>query len=460
MVNNPKRRIAAALLASLLMVTLTVSAAVAADRKQELFDRIKMVYNVVEAWHKDGADLDKFISGAIRGGLEELGDPYTNYFSPQDYDGFLESLNGSFSGIGAYLEQVDNYVVISAPIRGTPAAKAGLMSGDRILEADGVSLVGSTTEHAVERIRGVAGTSVTLKIERPSEKRTFEVTITREKINIPEVESKMLDSEIGYIQISSFGDDAVRDFYKAVNSLKAQGAKGLVLDLRQNPGGYLNAAVDIASAFVPKDQPVVWETAKGDKSPMNSSGRLINLPTAVLVDKGSASASEVLAGAIQDYNAAPLVGVKTFGKGTVQQILSLKDGSGMKVTVAEYLTPKERHVHGVGLTPDYVVDNKPADDRKAPLALDRALMLKDIGLDVQQLQYRLQDLGYDPEVRGYFGIKTKDAVEKFQKANRLEADGRVTEAFVRVLNEKVAQGEPVDRQLEKAKELVNAKLHP
>lgn len=463
MIVNSKRKLIGALLVALAVLALTVSAGVAADRKQELFDQIRSVYDVVEVWHKDEADLERFVSGAIQGGLEALGDPYTNYYTPEDYAGFLDSLNGSFSGVGAYLEQDGNYVVISAPIKGSPAARAGLMTGDRILEANGASLVGSTTDHAVSLIRGAVGTTVKLKIERPSERKTFEVTIVREQINIPEVDSRMLDGEIGYVQLSSFGDDAVRDFFRAVDSLKNQGAKGLVLDLRQNPGGYLHAAVEIASAFVPADEVVVWETAKNEKIALRSSGRLINLPTAVLVDKGSASASEVLAGAIQDYGVAPLVGVKTFGKGTVQQILNLQGGAGMKVTIAEYLTPKERHVHGIGLTPDYAVENLPADsERTAPMTFDRLMALKDIGLDVQQLQYRLKDLGYDPELRGYFGLKTKDAVEKFARANNLGTDGMVTEAFLTVLNQRVAEKvkAPEDQQLNRAQELVRLKLHP
>ena len=449
-------------------LTLTVSVGVvrAASRTDELFDTLRTVYNIVERYHKDGADPQKFVNGAIKGGLDALGDPYTNYFSPEEFDGFLESLNGSFTGIGAYLEQEGQYVVISSPIKGSPAAKAGLMSGDRVLEINGTSLVGSSTDTAVKLIRGDAGTQVTLKIERPSEKRTFTVTITREQINIPEVEYEMLENQIGYIQLSSFGDNAVTDFYGAVGKLKAQGAKGLVLDLRQNGGGYLQAAVQIASAFVPEGEPVVWEVGKAGKSALRSTGRAINLPAAVLVDNGSASASEVLAGAIQDYKAAPLVGVQSFGKGTVQQILYLSSGGGIKVTIAEYLTAKERHVHGIGLTPDYVVENpKPNLEHTAPLefkANERPMLPSTAGLDVLYVQYRLKDLGYQPDTTGFFGIGTVDAVTKFRKENGLTAECKVDQSFMNVLNRRVSEhwkaGKVTDLQLQKAVGLVQEQL--
>lgn len=456
-------RLVVAALATVLVLGTTVGAAAALDTKDTLFERIRSVYNVVEAWHKDGADAEKFTAGAIQGGLEALGDPYTNYFSEEDYDDFLESLNGSFIGIGAYLEQVDNYVVISSPIKGAPAAAAGLQSGDRILEANGTPLIGSTTEKAVNLIRGPEGTEVTLKIERPSEKRTFTITIKRAQVNVPEVETKMLDAEVGYLQLSSFGDDAASSFWAGIEDLKSQGAKALVLDLRQNGGGYLNAAVDIAGAFVPKGEPVLWQAGKSEKVSTRSSGRLIDLPTAVLVDGGSASASEILAGAIQDYKAAPLVGVKTFGKGTVQQILSLSIGGGMKVTVAEYLTGKERHVDKVGLTPDYVVENpKPDLTRSGPMTLKRLLLPDDIGLDVLDLQNRLKDLGYKPETTGHFGHNTIDAAAQFARDNGLSVDRAISDQFIEVLNEKVTANAKLqqqkDRQLERAQELVRAKL--
>lgn len=459
---NKYKKAALIALAAVMTMTLTVGAATALDSRDSLFAKIRLVFEVVERAHKDGADLEKFVDGAIKGGLEALGDPYTTYFPKQEYSDFIDSLNGTFTGIGAYLELEGQYVVIASPIKGTPANQAGLEPGDRILEVDGTSLVGGSTEKAVKLIRGPAGTQVTLRIERPSVQRSFPVTITRAQIVIPEVESEM-KGEIGYIKLASFGDDAAADFFKALASLKAQDAQGLVLDLRQNGGGYLDAAVQIAGGFVPKGDVVVWEVGKQGKTALRSSGRLIGLPAAVLVDKGSASASEVLAGAIQDYGTATLVGATTFGKGTVQNISGLSDGAGVKVTIAEYLTPRQRHVHGLGLTPDVAVENpKPSTERTAPMEYKRDLELSMVGLDVLYLQYRLEDLGYSTETDGFFGFRTDTAVRRYAAEHQLDTGGGVDKVFVESLNKQVAEhlreARQQDAQLDRALEIVKAKL--
>lgn len=454
------------LIAEVLLVLLTVGifagAASANDRRDFLFNRIRTVFEVVEKYHKDGADVEKFFEGAVKGGLEALGDPYTNYFSPSEFQSFQDSLNRKIRGIGVYLEIQGNYVVVAAPIKGSPAAKAGLKTGDRILEANGQSLVGGSTEKAQQLILGEPGTPVTLKIERPSENRTFEVTIIRAEIVIPEVEYEMLADNIGYVQLLSFGSNAARDFYSAVDKLKQDGAKAIVLDLRQNPGGYVSAAIDVASAFVPAGEPVMHEVGRNGRTTSRSRGRLINLPVAVLVDGGTASAAEIVAGAIQDYKAGPLVGTKTFGKGTVQTILYLEDQAGMKVTTAEYLTPKERHVHGTGLTPDYVVEPyKPTSDIFKPMEFTRVLTVNKVGLDVLALQQRLFYLGYDPDTDGFFSTKTKEAVLEFARHNGLNEEPIVEHKFLKALNDKMAyhasREEQRDLQLNKAIELLKGK---
>jgi len=458
------RKAAVAAAAALVVLGAAVGGAVALDQEESLFGRIRTVYRLVRTYHKDGADLSTFVTGAIKGGLAALGDEYTEYFTPDEYQDFMSTLNGSFTGIGAYLEQDGDYVVIVAPIKGSPAEQAGLRTGDRILQVNGRSLVGASVDVAVGLIQGPAGTPVTLTIQRPSEGRIFTVTLIRAKINIPEVTYRMLTENVGYIELSSFGDSAVHDFYQAVEDLKAQGARGLVLDLRQNPGGYLDAAVDIASAFVPKDQPVVLEVGKGGTETHVSSGRLINLPVVVLVDGGTASAAEIVAGAIQDYGVGPLVGEQTFGKGTVQIILPMSGNAGaLKVTVSEYLTPKGRHVHGQGLRPDYVVQQpRPDPERVAPLQINRPLTISSVGVDVLYLQYRLQDLGYDVETDGFYGNKTAQAVAAFARDNGLDPAAGVTQAFVEVLNRKVAERlrnlQPEDLQLQMALKLLQEKL--
>lgn len=458
-------RIWLALSGVLLVVLSTAGLAVAATSKQAWFDRLETVYEAVSKRHYKGVDLDTFMEGAIKGGLATLNDPYTDYFSAQDWSDFLGSLDGDFSGIGAYMDDDPNYVVIKSPIKGSPAEKAGLRAGDRVLKVDGVSMAGMPSEKAVTLIRGKAGTQVTLEIERPSENRIFTVTITRALISLPDLDYKMLDGGIGYLALYNFGSDTDTQFWKAVADLKQQGAKALVLDLRDNGGGYVEVAISIAGGWVPKGEPVLTTVEKSRRTIERSPGGLIELPTAVLVNGGTASASEILSGAIQDWKAGTLVGTQTFGKGTVQQLLSLESGEGLKVTIAEYLTAKGRHVDKVGLKPD--VEVKPLEVSEQvlqPLDLGaQALVPNQTGLNVLRLQEKLQYLGYQGETTGWFGHLTERAVLAFKRAEGLKAvSGMVDKSTVDHLNAavlaKAKQEASADRQLETAVNLLKAEI--
>ncbi|MEW8976935.1 MAG: S41 family peptidase [Symbiobacterium sp.] len=397
------------------------------------------VYAVVERYHLNGADLETFLEGAIRGGLDALGDPYTEYFNAEDYQGFLESLDGDFAGIGVYLEKDGDYVVIVRPIRGTPAAEAGLQSGDRILAADGVNLVGEPIETVQSLVRGEPGTAVQLTIERPAEGRRFNVTVTRAWIHVPQVEYRMLDGGVGYLELIGFGDRAEQEFYAAVSALKEAGATSLVLDLRANGGGWVDTALAIAGAFVPEGEPIMYELGRDSEQVYRSEGRLIGLPTAVLVSEYTASAAEILAGAIQDYKAGVLVGTKTFGKGLVQELIPLPDGAAVKVTTAEYLTGKRQRVQGVGLTPDLEVEAyQPDPELWEPLTTDRVLTNGHVGLDVLGLQRRLTFLGYHTDLDGYFRAQTAWAVRAFARDNGLTDAAIVDQAYLEKLNAQVA----------------------
>lgn len=459
------RRIWLALSGVLLLVLSTAGLAVAATSKQAWFDRLDRVYQVVSQRHYKGVDMDTFMEGAIKGGLATLNDPYTDYFNAKDWSDFLHSLDGEFSGIGAYMDDDPTYIVIKSPIKGGPAEKAGLQAGDRILKVDGVSMQGMPSERAITLIRGQAGTKVTLEIERPAEKRTFTVTITRAVISLPDVEYKLLDGGIGYLALYNFGSATDTEFWQAIADLKKQGAKALVLDLRDNGGGYVDVAVSIAGGWVPKGEPVLTTVEKDGKSVERSPGGLIQLPTAVLVNGGTASASEVLSGAIQDWKAGILVGTKTFGKGTVQQLLNLGSGDGLKVTIAEYQTSKGRRVDKVGLTPD--VEVKPIDVSAQilqPLDLGNdALVPSQTGLNVLYLQQKLQYLGYQGETTGWFGNLTERAVLSFKRAEGLEAlspmvdkglAGRLDAAVLAKAKKEAA----ADRQLETAVNLLKAEI--
>lgn len=439
----------------------------AATSQQTWFNRLQAVYELVSQRHLKGADLDTFMEGAIKGGLATLEDPYTDYFNANDWRDFLSSLDGDFSGIGAYLDDDAEHVVIKSPIKGSPAEKAGLRAGDRILKVNGSSVLGMPSEKAVTLIRGEAGTKVTLEIERPAENRTFTVTITREQINLPDLEYRLMDGGIGYLALYNFGTETDRAFWNAVADLKQQGAKALVLDLRDNGGGYVDVAVDIAGGWVPKGEPVLTMVQKSSQSKELSPGGLIELPTAVLVNGGTASASEILSGAIQDWKAGILVGEKTFGKGTVQELRNMGSGDGLKVTIAEYLTAKGRHVDKVGLTPDVAV--KPltvSDQLLAPLDLGgKVLAPSQTGLNVLRLQEKLQYLGYQPETTGWYGHLTERAVLAFARTEKLSAASAVADkGLVERLNaavlEKAKAEAAADRQLETAVNLLKAEIAP
>lgn len=419
------------------------------------------IFHVVERYHVEGADLEAFIRGAIEGGLDALGDPYTEYFDPEDFKAFVESVDGNLTGIGVYLDKVGDYITIVRPIRDTPAEAAGLRPGDRIVAADGVSLVGEPIEKAQQLVRGEPGTQVVLTIERPDEGRRFDVTITRAFIHVPQVEYRMLEDGVGYLELVGFGQQAAEEFFAAVEDLKEEGATSLVLDLRWNTGGWVAPALEIAGAFVPAGEPIMFEVGRNDRWVYRSTGQPIGLPTAVLVGGFTASAAEILAGAIQDYGAGILVGTQTFGKGTVQELVDLPDGGALKVTTAEYLTGKERHVHGVGLTPDVVVEPyEPPAHLYTPLTAERVMTTGHVGLDVQGLQERLALLGYRTDLDGYFKGQTTLAVLRFARDHGLNEVPMVDKTFLDALNaavaEKLQAAEWPDTQLEAAIQLLKA----
>ncbi|MCG0239399.1 MAG: S41 family peptidase [Firmicutes bacterium] len=426
---------------------------------------LERIIRLVEAFYYKPVDPEDLWRGAIDGALEALGDPYTAYLSPEDLDSFTDDIEGHFVGVGIRIEQVGSYIVVQAPIKGSPAEAAGLQPGDRVLEVDGRSLVGEPTETAVRLIRGEPGTPVTLRIERPSEGRVFEVTLIRAEVQIPIVEAEYLGDGIGYIQVHTFSSDLAHRFGQAAAGLRDQGMRGLILDLRNNPGGYLDAAVDLAGFFVPPGEPVVLEVeGDGKPRPRKAAGRPLGLPTVVLVNAGTASASEVVAGALQDYGLATLVGTRTFGKGTVQTLIHLPDQGALKVTTAEYLTPKGRRVHEVGLEPDVKVEALPiSPDRFQPIELEQAYAPGEVGLAIQAVQQRLNDLGYNagPE-NGFFSQRLKAAIEAFQRDHGLRVSGLIDRDLVKTLNQAVAehlaQLRQRDVQKEKAVEVLRGIL--
>ncbi len=327
-------------------------------------------------------DQQKLMYGAVQGLVAAAGDPYTVFFDPNEAKAFTEQLQGSFSGIGAEVGVKDDQIVVIAPLDESPAQKAGLVPDDAILKIDGTSTQGMTVDEAVSKIRGQAGTSVKLTILSKNQKSPKEITIVRAKIEIKSVklETKEVNGKkIAVIKLSQFGDDTRGLLDKTIDSVLTGNYSGVVLDLRNNPGGYLETAVSTIANWVGPDQVAVKEIGndKSEKDSLTAGvARLKGLKTVILVNGGSASASEIVAGALQDYKAATIVGEKTFGKGSVQVLQSLKGDTEIKVTIAKWFTPLRRGIDKTGLEPDIKVELT-ADDitNKRDPQMDKALDL-------------------------------------------------------------------------------------
>lgn len=323
-----------------------------------------------ERFYKQPLEDEDLLWGAMRGMAEATGDPYTVFFEPVIAEEFEKSLEGKFEGIGAEIGIKEGQLQIVAPLPGMPAEKAGLKPQDAILRIDGEDTAGMSVEEAVLRIRGDQGTTVVLHIGRiktvtddagktTTSPSTFDVSIVRDTIVVPSVRRESLEGGIVRLSISHFNSDTAREFSKAVDERVAEGdVKGLILDLRNNPGGFLDRAIQIAGEWV-GDRIVVVEQRQGapvDEFRGTGAGRLSGIPTVVLVNGGSASASEIVAGALQDYELATVIGEQTFGKGSVQDYTELDHGTAVKITVAEWLTPNGRSINDVGITPDTIVE--------------------------------------------------------------------------------------------------------
>jgi carboxyl-terminal processing protease len=343
---------------------------------QEVWDAIKENY----------IDRDKVLDseifyGSLRGLVAALGDPHSAFFDPKDTAEFSQELAGSFEGIGIEISIKKDQLVVVSPLPGTPAYNAGLMSEDKILAIDEKPTASMTLYEAVSLIRGPKGTKVKLLISRADWVEPKEFEITRDEIHIDSVRWSMKKDNIFYIEIVSFNNDTMDLFREAVGEVLRRNPKGIVLDLRGNPGGYLDEAIELASAWI-EDGPIVIESYDNKQEPYEAEGkaRLKDYPTIVLVNSGSASSSEIVAGALQDYGKATIVGGQTFGKGSVQELKMLSNGSSIKLTIARLLTPKGRQIDQVGITPDVKVDNTQEDhDNDRDPQLDKALELINSG---------------------------------------------------------------------------------
>jgi carboxyl-terminal processing protease len=335
--------------------------------RETLFKPFWQAWDLVHENYVDQPVDDQLLmQGAIRGMLEALGDPYSGYLTSDEYQQANAPLRGEYEGIGAWVDTSGKYLTIISPMEGSPAEKAGLKAGDQIIAVDGEDVTALDPRLVLRRVLGPAGTTVRLTILREGTESPFEVSIVRQKITLETVSAKMLDNNIAYIKITQFGERTDRDLRTKLRELLRNNPAGLILDLRNNPGGYLNTAINITSQFIGNGVIMIEQYGNGEKVSYQArpGGLATDIPLVVLVNEGSASASEITAGAIQDRGRGLLVGTKTFGKGTVQTWRQLQDNAGaVKITIARWLTPNERQINGEGLMPDVVVEMTEEDQK-------------------------------------------------------------------------------------------------
>lgn len=324
----------------------------------EVVEKIDRIYQYMNIYHYDGVDKEAIYNSIYSALLESVNDPYSVYYTPEDYEELKVSTSGTYVGIGAGVSQdlKTMEVTITKVYRGTPAEDAGLKNGDMILRVEDIEATSVESSVLVQYIRGEEGTTVHMVIYRPSTGETLEFDVERRKVELPSIEGEMLEDGIGYIQITEFQEKTDEQFATMVKQLKDQGAKGLIIDVRANPGGLLSTVVNLLDQILPEGLLVYVEDKYGNRSDYSSNALCLDMPLVVLTDENSASASEIFAGALKDYDYATLVGKTTFGKGIVQNIIPLPDGDAMKITTAKYFTPKGNDIHQKGVTPHVEVD--------------------------------------------------------------------------------------------------------
>ncbi len=430
-------------------------------------EKLKKAYGLIKSNYVHDISDQQLIDGAIQGMVNSLGDPYSDYMDPKQASQFKEDLKSSFTGIGAEVTMKNGRLTIVSPIKGSPAEKAGLRPEDQVIKVNGVSLEGMNVNEAVSKIRGPKGTKAKLEIVRPGVRDILHITVIRDEISLATVKAEMLPDQIGRLTISQFSESTADDFEKELKKLEQQGMKGLIIDVRSNPGGLLPVVLKICDQLVPGKKTVMMtEDKKGNRTEYQSKlekGK--PYPITVLIDKGSASASEILAAALKEAAGYPLVGETTFGKGTVQSAEDFEDGSNIKLTMAKWLTPKGNWVDqrggSKGIKPDYPV-KLPEYVHAVPPQPAKPLKLDANSVEVKNMQVILDALGFNPGRKdGYFDKRTQLAVKAFQKTNNLPVSGqldtrtanKLRDAFIKLLSDPKN-----DVQLQVAVEVLKKKI--
>jgi C-terminal peptidase (prc) len=366
--------VATGVAASVMSFAILNMAAVAIDAKDpqnfSMDEKINYISQLLNKHYVDNVDNDALMDGMYYGMVDSIGDPYTTYLSSEQVKSFMESTEGSFCGIGVNIisDEKTGTITVISPIAGTPAETAGILPGDVIRKVNGTSIIGMDSSEAISMIKGAEGTEVKITVYRQSEDKEIDLNITRSAIEVPSVAGEMLADDIAYIKLSGFKNNTYDQFIEEYNKMMSSGAKGLVLDVRNNPGGVLSIVEKIADKLVPEGTLVYTIDKNGERVDYTSDSECVKVPLCILVNGNSASASEILAGAVQDTGTGTLVGTQTFGKGLVQNIYPVPDGSAVKVTIQKYYTPRGVCIQGEGIAPDYVVN--------LPEELEKTLVIK------------------------------------------------------------------------------------
>ncbi|MFK9120555.1 lmo1851 family serine protease [Peribacillus frigoritolerans] len=433
-----------------------------APDKHAEFEKLYTTYDKIKDNYYEEVDEEKLVDGAINGMIKSLDDPYSAYMDKKEASSFHESISSSFEGIGAEIQEKDGQIMVVSPIKGSPAEKAGVKPNDIILSVDGKSVEGLSSSEAVLKIRGEKGTKVDLSISRAGESEPIELTIKRDTIPIETVYAEMLDDGVAKIQVTSFSEHTVQELKTALEEMSKKDMKGLVLDLRGNPGGLLEQAIEMASLFIPNGEVVLQVEDRSGKKQVEKSvndGEL-KIPVVVLIDDGSASASEIVAAAVSESADIPLIGVKSFGKGTVQTAENFKDGSNFKYTAAKWLTPEGNWIHKKGIKPDITV--KLPDYASLPyISPDKELKASDSSSEVKAAEEMLKEAGHDPgKIDGFFDEATKNAVTAFQREQKIKETGTIkddtTVKLMQVIQEKILKN---DTQVKKAVEVLKKEIN-
>jgi len=441
------------------------------DELNQQMANLKQYIEYIKKNYKDDVTYDQLVKGAFSGVVESLGDPWSVYYGASgEGENFIESVTGEYSGVGLSVENYNGLCRVVAPIPGTPADKSGILSGDVIKKIDGTDISSKTLNEAVTMMRGEEGTKVTLTIDRSGKSMSF--TLTRAKVKNISVFSKVIEgTHIGYIQITSFDNDTNKEFQTALTTLERHGITSLIIDERNNPGGLVSTAMDIANQLMPKgpiahfmQKSKVVETYSADGS------STFKMPLVLLVNEGSASASEILAGALQDSKTATLVGTTTYGKGVAQQITDFTDGASMKLSMYYFLTPNKNKIDHIGIKPNYTVQNSNTTKELAeqlaekyvgfaPMSEKVKPKAGSVGLNVFGAQQRLAMIGYSVKASGTMDDATVDAVKKFQTENKLYPSGILDYTTMDLLDKTTVDfitgaKNAQDLQLQKAVELL------